>query len=79
MYTLSEERFRKEAAPALHQVFVHEDPWDEPFAPNVETRRLLYPVSYIPEPPLLDAIAFAATETGEVGFYWSVIERPACS
>ncbi len=77
MYTLSEERFRKEAAPALRRIFEREDPWDQPFARSVEIRRLLYPVSCVPEPWLLDAIAYAAKETGDLGFYWSVIERPA--
>lgn len=76
MDTLSEERFRREAAPILRRVFVREDPWDEPFAPDVEERRLLYPVSYVPDSALLDAIAFAALETGDSGLYWSVMERP---
>jgi hypothetical protein len=79
MYSLSEAEFEIKAAPALRKVFVHEDPYDRPFASSVEARALLYPVSLTlgsTEVPLLEAIVLAATKLGDLGFYLSIIERP---
>ena len=74
---LSEAEFRAEAEPRLHRVFQAEDPFDHPFAPDVERRVILFPVYYELESPLLEALVTAALEQGDSGFYLSVLERPA--
>lgn len=74
---LSEADFRTEAEPALRLVFHADDPFDEPFAREVERRMILFPVYYELEPPLLDALATAALQQGDSEFFLSVLERPA--
>jgi hypothetical protein len=79
MYPLSEKKFQVEALPALKQIFAHEDPWNKPFATNVEIRRLLYPVSTTlrrSNPELLDALFSSAKKLGDKGFFLSLITRP---
>jgi hypothetical protein len=78
-YTLSEEEFQKEAAPVLRKIFACEDPYNQPFASNVEARAILYPVSLTldyTDTPLLEAIISTATKAGDSGFYLSIVERP---
>ena len=41
LYDLSETQFETFVAPALHRIFVQEDPYGQPFAPGVQERRLL--------------------------------------
>jgi hypothetical protein len=80
VYTLSEERFLAEAAPALHRIFVHEDPFDQPFASTAEERRLLYPVDCVlgrRQTQLLDIIISSAKAVGDSGCYLSITWRPA--
>jgi hypothetical protein len=69
MYTLSEDEFHQEAEPALRQVFVSDDPFDEPFSPNVTVRRIVYPCFEYIEPPLIDALIAAAINVGDPGCY----------
>jgi|JFJP01.1.fsa_nt_gi hypothetical protein len=69
MYTLSEDEFHREAEPALRQVFVSDEPFDEPFSPNVTARRIVYPCFEYIEPPLIDAIVAAAINVGDPGCY----------
>jgi hypothetical protein len=44
MYILTEKQYQIEAEPLLRQVFINEDPFDEPFSPNVNSRMLVYPL-----------------------------------
>ncbi|MBW4497539.1 MAG: hypothetical protein KME26_31630 [Oscillatoria princeps RMCB-10] len=76
MHTLSQTEFRLEAEPALRQVFVNDDAFDEPFSPNVVARRIVYPCFQYIEPPLINAIVDAASTVGDAGCYiydiWAV-------
>lgn len=76
MHTLSQTEFRLEAEPALRQVFVNNDAFDEPFSPNVVARRIVYPCFQYIAPPLIDAIVVAASNVGDAGCYiydlWAV-------
>jgi hypothetical protein len=74
---LSEAEFRAEAEPALRRVFQADDPFDQPFAPDVERRLILFPVYYELESPLLEALVTPSLEQSDSGFYLSVLERPA--
>jgi hypothetical protein len=79
LYDLSETQFEKYAAPALHRVFVQEDPYGQPFAPGVQERRLLYPVPTIQEGEALvlkRAILASAKLLGDHGVFISVPGRP---
>ncbi|NJL56664.1 hypothetical protein HC928_17015 [bacterium] len=73
---LSESTFQAVAQPALHRVFIREDPYAEPFAPVIQHRRLLFEYMYEMETPLLDAVIRAAKSQGEHGFYVSIYDRP---
>lgn len=73
---LSESDFQATAEPALRRIFIKEDPYDEPFAPQVQQRRLVFEYMYEMRPPLRDAIIHAATLHGEHGFYVSIFDRP---
>ena len=74
--TLTEVEFQKEAEPRLREVFVNDDPYDQPFSPGVQTRKILYEFWYELEPPLLEAIVRVASEQGDKGFYVSILDRP---
>jgi hypothetical protein len=85
VYGLSEERFQTEAAPVLHQIFARASPYDRPFAPDVEVRRLLYPIGFdlmrldkevppLRPTPLFSAVVSAAKTVGDTGFYVSILE-----
>jgi hypothetical protein len=69
MYLLSEAEFHRKAESSLRQVFVSDDPFDEPFSPNVTARRIVYPCFEYIEPPLIDAIVAAAVNLGDPGCY----------
>jgi hypothetical protein len=70
---------RKVAAPTLHRIFVQEDPFGQPFAPGVQERRLLYPVSTSLDGEaivLMRAILASAKLLGDHGVFISVPGRP---
>jgi hypothetical protein len=77
MKSLSEEEFAIEAALSLQQVFVDDDPFGQPFTAAVPVRKILFPIHYQLSPSLLQPLASAATQIGDHGFYFSVLERPA--
>jgi hypothetical protein len=73
---LTEVEFQTEAEPRLREVFVNDDPYDQPFSPGVQIRKILYEFWYELEPPLLEAIVTAASSQGDQGFYVSILDRP---
>jgi hypothetical protein len=77
MKSLSEEAYLIEAAPFLRGVFADDNPFGQPFADGIEARRILFPITYRLPPLLLKALANAASQVGDEGFYFSVLERPA--
>jgi hypothetical protein len=77
MKSLSEEEYLIEAAPFLRQIFGDDDPFGQPFTDAIEVRRILYAITYRLPLPLLKVLANAASEVGDEGFYFSVLERPA--
>lgn len=76
MRVLTELEYQIEAHHAFRSVFRSADPFDEPIAPSVSHRAILYPVSYDLEPHEFGAIALAAQTVGDNSFYFSVTERP---
>lgn len=72
MRILSTEEFQTEAEPVLKRIFVNDDPYDTPFAPDVESRLILFRYEYEMEQPLLDAVINTASKSGDDGFYVSI-------
>ena len=77
MYTLAEERYSEEAEPLLRQFFVSDDPYDTPFANEVDDKHILYEYWYEMESPLLDAITHVARVYKDEGFYVTILDRPS--
>lgn len=73
MHTLTEAEFRLEAEPFLRQVFVNDKQFDQPFAPNVVGRKIIYPCEAVIESPLIDAVIAAAANLGDTGCYISLL------
>ena len=69
MYILTEAEFNSKALPALRQVFVNEDAFDQPFSPNVDVRKIVYPCCQNIEPPLINALIDTASRLGDTGCY----------
>lgn len=76
MRVLTEAEFQSEAEPLVRQVFINDDSFGQPFAPNVPVRIIIYEYFYCIEPPLLDAVVVAASSLGDQGFYFSSLWRP---
>ena len=76
MRVLTEAEFRAEAEPILRQVFSTDDPFGQPFTPNIPARRIIHEYFYQIESPLLEAIIAAASSIGDSGFYFSTLWRP---
>ena len=71
MYPLTEEQFKAEAEPILRQVFVNDDPFEFPFSPNIQGRRIIFPHQGKIERPLIEAIVNAASNLGDTGCYFT--------
>jgi len=69
MYPLSEEQYRLEAEPILRQIFIHDDPFGDPFSTNITERVILYRCETYLETPLLDALIAGASILGDTGCY----------
>ena len=79
MDLLTDAEFRQTAYPALHRLFVCDDPYDAPFAPDVSVRWILFPYDFVltwSNWPLQDVILNYAQRHAEVGFYYSILGRP---
>lgn len=73
MYALTETEFRQEAEPFLRQVFVNNNAFDRPFAPNIIGRRIIYPCYSELEERLVNAVISAAAALGDSGCYLSLV------
>lgn len=69
MHTLTEKEFRLKAEPALRQIFVNDDAFDESFSSKIVARTIVYPCEQYIEPPLINAIITAASHLGDTGCY----------
>lgn len=77
MYILTEKQYQIEAEPILRQVFINEDPFDEPFSPNVNSRMLVYPLYDWTGSIFLKALIKAASDIGDREIYLSLLWRVA--
>ncbi len=75
MRVLTEAEFRVEAEPILRRIFSNDDPFEQPFTPNVPARKIIYEYFYQIEPPLIEAIVAAASSVEDKGFYFSALWR----
>lgn len=73
MHTLTEDEFNLEAEPFLRKIFVHDNPFKEPFSSQVIGRTIIYPCNGIIESPLLEALIRVAVDLGDTGCYISLI------
>ncbi len=73
MRTLTKIEFQTKAELALRQIFISDDPFERPFAPNVAVRMLLHDVYYVVGSPFLDALIEAASIEGDKGFFLSML------
>jgi hypothetical protein len=73
MHPLTEPQFRQEAEPMLRKVFVNDNQFGQPFAPNVLGRIIIYPCNGYIESPLIDAIVATAQKFGDTGCYISLL------
>lgn len=73
MHILTDTQFRLEAEHLLRQVFVHDNAYEQPFAPNVPVRKVIYPCfGNFKEAVSIEALITAATEIGDTGCYISL-------
>lgn len=75
MRRFSPEGYEREAGAARRAVFVDDDAFGCPFAAEVEARAILYLTSYDLSAPQLAVLAEVAGRVGDVGYYYSAIER----
>ncbi|MGK7874025.1 MAG: hypothetical protein AB4426_12145 [Xenococcaceae cyanobacterium] len=75
MHTLSEAQYQAEAEPILRRVFVNDDPFEEPFSPNITGRIIIYPCYNYLETPLIDALIAAASSLGDTSCYLTQLWR----
>ena len=73
MHTLTKDEFHLEAEPFLRKIFVHDNPFKEPFSSQVIGRTIIYPCNGIIESPLLEALIRVAVDLGDTGCYISLI------
>ena|SRR3989304_4797231 len=72
---MTQQQFRQEAEPAFSRVFQSRDPFDEPIAPVMPDRAILYYVSYTLKSTELKALSAAARAVGDDALYISVTGR----
>ncbi len=66
---LTTKEWRESGAPARNRIFASDDPYEEPFLPEVGSRALLFPMGYRHEGRELEAIRAAAASLGETACY----------
>jgi hypothetical protein len=72
VHTLTDTEFHIKAEPLLRQVFIHEGAYQQPFAPDVTDRKIIYPCyGNFKEAVPVEALIAAATEIGDTGCYIS--------
>jgi hypothetical protein len=75
MHALTASTWLREIAPTFRKLFRTTDPFDEPLAPEVEARALLFPVGYLLDREQLAAVLAAARSVGDDTFCVSVTEH----
>lgn len=76
---LSEAEFEQVVVPCVREALAELDPWGEPFTPALSSRMILFPVGYCLEPQEIAAVAAAAGELGDEGFFEFMTELEAPS
>jgi hypothetical protein len=72
MYSLDDAEFYTTVEPILRKVFVVDNPFGEPFSPDIATRKIVYPIYDYPNRNLLEALIKAASTEGDSGCYLSL-------
>ena len=75
MDAITETEFQKNIAPIFRSVFANENPYGEPFQPQIRPRLLLYEFQYGLSAPWLEPIVKSIRDLGEEGFFVSVLSR----
>jgi hypothetical protein len=73
MHILTEDEFHLEAEPFLRKIFVHDNPFKEPFSSQVIGRTIIYPCDGENDLLLIDPLISAAINLGDTGCYISLI------
>ena len=73
MHILTEAEFHLEAEPFLRKIFVHDNPFKEPFSSQVIGRIIIYPCDGENDLLLIDALINAAVNLGDTGSYISLL------
>ena len=73
---LSADEWNRWAAPCFEQVFADDNPYGEPFTPEIERRMVLFPINRELEEGQFDALARAASALADDLFYFFTVERP---
>ncbi|NJK67826.1 MAG: hypothetical protein HC941_16000 [Microcoleus sp. SU_5_3] len=73
MHTLTEDEFNLEAEPFLRKIFVHDNPFKEPFSSQVIGRTIIYPCDGENDLLLIDSLINAAVNLGDTGSYISLL------
>ncbi|CBN56345.1 MULTISPECIES: hypothetical protein [Kamptonema] len=73
MHILTEDEFNLEAEPFLRKIFVHDNPFKEPFSSQVIGRTIIYPCEDENDSLLIEALISAAVKLGDTGCYISLI------
>jgi hypothetical protein len=69
MHTLTEDEFNLEAEPFIRKIFVHDNPFKEPFSSQVIGRTIIYPCEDENDYLLIEALISAAINLGDTGCY----------
>ncbi len=73
MHTLTEDEFHLEAEPFLRKIFVHDNPFNEPFSSQVIGRTIIYPCEDENDLLIIQALINAALNLGDTGCYISLL------
>jgi hypothetical protein len=76
MKAISEDEFRERLAPIFDSIFARPDPFNEPFAPDIKPRLLLYGFRYSLHDPWTSPFIESVKDLEQEGFYASILNRP---
>lgn len=74
MKILNELEYRMQAESILRQVFINDDPTENPFSDNIPERLIVSPLDYV-ETELIDAVITVASNSGEKNCYLTNLGR----
>lgn len=75
MQTLTEAEYQIKAQPMLRKIFVHDDPFVQPFSSTVQKKLIIAPFKYILESPLTSAVLKGALSVGDKGGFLTLLWR----